>query len=445
MTGNIPRPEQHPDLPITPRQIADAAIDAANADDPHTIVIDGVERPKEQAHAELMTRWVRTLSPDCSDAQLIAARAHHLRRWAIPRSDHPPGRAGYLRWRAALRRRHVEDVARIMADAGYGEDDIERVQAIMSKKGLGRDPEAQVHEDALCLVFLDPQLDAVAAQIDDDDKVVEILRKSAAKMSPGGRAAASRLQLSPEGQRLLALALGVERAGRLVEQQQRRIAQDRPGDRDALALTAGQANPLLAEEAVEALRQVIQAWQAKDLDRGLARIDPAARELLRMRYALDLTQAEIAARLPTSAMLVGGYLALVAHTDDIAQRFITIFETHLAPKDWQDGLDTAKARELATTLAQLQATARQVLAAALRVQLPHRLAHAHGRGNGAIGRWKCGHDSIADGLDDRPGAGSDALSSLERDEWRPAVPGVRRPSPRPPLRYRGPSPSPNLG
>ncbi|MCC5952990.1 MAG: MerR family transcriptional regulator [Acidimicrobiia bacterium] len=57
--------------------------------------------------------------------------------------------------------------------------------------------------------------------------------------------------------------------------------------------------------------------------------------------------------------------ALVAHTDDIAQRFITIFETHLAPEDWQDGLDTDRARELATTLAQLQATARQVLLASL--------------------------------------------------------------------------------
>lgn len=56
---------------------------------------------------------------------------------------------------------------------------------------------------------------------------------------------------------------------------------------------------------------------------------------------------------------------LVSHTDDIAERFITIFETHLAPEDWQDGLDTTQARELATTLAQLQVTARQVLTAAL--------------------------------------------------------------------------------
>lgn len=57
--------------------------------------------------------------------------------------------------------------------------------------------------------------------------------------------------------------------------------------------------------------------------------------------------------------------ALVAHTDDIAARFIGLFETHLAPADWQTGLDTEQARELARTLARLQATARQVLAAAL--------------------------------------------------------------------------------
>lgn len=57
--------------------------------------------------------------------------------------------------------------------------------------------------------------------------------------------------------------------------------------------------------------------------------------------------------------------ALVAHTDDIAARFTALFETYLAPADWQRGLDTDEARELAHTLARLQSTARQVLAAAL--------------------------------------------------------------------------------
>jgi DNA-binding transcriptional MerR regulator len=57
--------------------------------------------------------------------------------------------------------------------------------------------------------------------------------------------------------------------------------------------------------------------------------------------------------------------ALVVHTDDIATRFVGLFETYLAPADWRAGLDTELARELAQTLGRLQATARQVLAAAL--------------------------------------------------------------------------------
>jgi len=184
-----------------------AAIDAANADDPYAIVVDGVERPKELAHAELMTQWVRTLTPDPSEEQLIAARAHHLRRWSIPRDDYPRDRAGYLRWRTALRRQHADDVAAIMRAAGYGDDEIARVQAIVGKKGLGRDPDVQVHEDALCLVFLATQFDALTDQLHDDDKMIDILRKTAGKMSPQGLAAAGTLPLSPGGSVLLARAL----------------------------------------------------------------------------------------------------------------------------------------------------------------------------------------------------------------------------------------------
>ncbi|MGH9233403.1 MAG: hypothetical protein ACRD0R_08720 [Acidimicrobiales bacterium] len=46
-------------------------------------------------------------------------------------------------------------------------------------------------------------------------------------------------------------------------------------------------------------------------------------------------------------------------------RTVDEFETHLAPADWRTGLDTECARELAQALSRLQATARQVLAAAL--------------------------------------------------------------------------------
>ena len=50
-----------------------------------------------------------------------------------------------------------------------------------------------------------------------------------------------------------ALALGVERARRLVEQQDRPIGEDRARDREALPLAAGQAHAALAEIAREAL------------------------------------------------------------------------------------------------------------------------------------------------------------------------------------------------
>ena len=53
----------------------------------------------------------------------------------------------------------------------------------------------------------------------------------------------------------------------------------------------------------------------------------------------------------------------------IADRFVDVFEHHLAPKDWKSDLDTARARELAATLARLQATARLVLVAALDASL----------------------------------------------------------------------------
>jgi hypothetical protein len=184
-----------------------AAIDAANADDPNVIVVDGVERPKEQAHAELMTDWVRRLDPECSEEQILAARAHHLRRWTVARSSYPDGRSGYLRWRTALKQQHADDVAAILRDVGYDDEAIERVQRIVRKQGLGRDPAVQVHEDALCLVFLETQFDELIERL-GDDKTIDVLRKTAKKMSPAGLEAAQGLRYSPPAAALLGRALG---------------------------------------------------------------------------------------------------------------------------------------------------------------------------------------------------------------------------------------------
>jgi hypothetical protein len=183
-----------------------AAIDAANADDPNTIDVGGVERPKELAHAELMTAWIERLVESPSDAQRLAARAHHLRRWVSPRDGYPEGRAGYLRWRKDQGRRQAEEVAEILLRCGYGQATVDRVQEIVTKVGLRTDPEVQAHEDALCLVFLQTQLLDLAAQL-GQAKAVEVLAKTLKKMTPRGRSEALELDLDPAGRAALEGAL----------------------------------------------------------------------------------------------------------------------------------------------------------------------------------------------------------------------------------------------
>lgn len=106
----------------------------------------------------------------------------------------------------------------------------------------------------------------------------------------------------------------------------------------------------------EVMQRAVQLGLVQPAEDGKVRV--ADRRFLETGAAL--------ARLgiPTDVIL-DEWEALVAHTDDIAARFIALFETHLAPADWQRGLETEEARELAHTLARLQSTARQVLVAAL--------------------------------------------------------------------------------
>ena len=188
-------------------QAALAAIDAANAEDPNRLRARGIEGPKELRHAELASDWIERLVPDPSPALRCAARAHHLRRWELPRDAYPTGREGYHRWRRELQRRHADGAARLLADAGVDDETIARTGALIRKEGLGRDPEVQALEDALCLVFVETQLDAFADE-HDEEKVVGILRRSLAKMSPAGRALAGEggLSLSESARTLLAAA-----------------------------------------------------------------------------------------------------------------------------------------------------------------------------------------------------------------------------------------------
>jgi hypothetical protein len=186
-----------------------ASVDARNAEDPVTIAVDGVARPKEVVHSERMTEWVTRLDPDASELALIAARAHHLRRWVVPRQSYPDGRAGYLKWRTEQQRRHAAEVAELMSAAGYDDDEIGRVGEIIRKVRLRTDPVVQTHEDALCLVFLETQFDELDERI-GDDKMVEVLRKTLAKMSEAAKEQAMASPLEPAQRSLVERALAPE-------------------------------------------------------------------------------------------------------------------------------------------------------------------------------------------------------------------------------------------
>ncbi|UDY36783.1 DUF4202 domain-containing protein [Dermatobacter hominis] len=193
-----------------------AAIDAANADDPNTLVVGATSGPKELVHARMMTGWLEVLDPDADELQHLAARGHHLRRWTSPRDAYPEGRAGYLRWRAAAKQRHADELGALLRAEGYDDAAVERVASIVRKDGLvaskgAADPAVQVHEDALCLVFLQTQLLGVADQLGEPE-TVEVLVKTMRKMSPRGIAAAAELDLDDRGRELLRDAVAATEA-----------------------------------------------------------------------------------------------------------------------------------------------------------------------------------------------------------------------------------------
>src|SRR5882724_2181519 len=100
-------------------QKAIEAFDRANAEDPHTVLSNGAQRPRELVYAERLSAWVMQLEPHASETLRLAARCQHIRRWQIPRASYPAGRVGYLQWRTQLGRFHAETAARLLEDVGY--------------------------------------------------------------------------------------------------------------------------------------------------------------------------------------------------------------------------------------------------------------------------------------------------------------------------------------
>jgi hypothetical protein len=162
-----------------------AAFDKANAEDPNKEMANGKSYPKELLYSQRMTEMQERYAPEANDVVKLAVRAQHIQRWKSPRNDYSMDRQGYLQWRTALYKFHAETAGKLMKKAGYDDEMIERVKAVVGKKGLKVNPDTQLMEDVVDLVFLEYYMIGFATSHPeyDEAKWIEIIRKTWQKMS----------------------------------------------------------------------------------------------------------------------------------------------------------------------------------------------------------------------------------------------------------------------
>lgn len=184
-----------------------AQFDAYNSKDPHSEIFDGHTYPKELLYGKRMSERLDTFAPGSPEYLRLAARCQHIGRWEIPRESYPIDRKGYLQWRSVLKTHHAKIAEQILGECGYDPGTIDKVKFLLLKKELNRDPDTQVLEDVICLVFIQFYLDEFAGR-HDDDKVVEILRKTLKKMSARGISEALKIPVPERTAALIHRAAG---------------------------------------------------------------------------------------------------------------------------------------------------------------------------------------------------------------------------------------------
>jgi hypothetical protein len=171
-------------------------IDAAHADDPKRAA-DG--RPAELVYADHMEAWAVRAAADPTPLLRLAARCQHLERWSVPRATFPDGKVGYLKWRQSLYKKQADRARELLIRAGVPAPEADEVAVWVSKSAMKTNPGTQALEDAACLVFLENEIAAFAAQHADypREKFVDIIRKTWKKMSPRGQELARTIALPP--------------------------------------------------------------------------------------------------------------------------------------------------------------------------------------------------------------------------------------------------------
>jgi len=161
-------------------------MDAANSEDPNIEMANDKEWPKELLYSHRMSDMLERYKPMADHVAKLAIRGQHIQRWKSPRSAYPMNRQGYHQWRTNLYKFHADEVAALMAKAGFDEESRERVKKAVGKRGLRINADTQLLEDVASLVFIEHYMLAFAAKHPEyeEEKWIDIIRRTWKKMSP---------------------------------------------------------------------------------------------------------------------------------------------------------------------------------------------------------------------------------------------------------------------
>jgi len=160
--------------------------DAANKLDPNKELDNGVEAPKELLYSHRMLDMLSRYLPEADDVAKLSVAAQHIERWKSPRSDYPMNRKGYHLWRSNLYKFHADTAAKLLEEAGYDDEFIERVKLAIGKKNLKTNKDTQILEDVAALTFIEHYMMTMYNNFPqyDEEKWIDIIIRTWKKMTP---------------------------------------------------------------------------------------------------------------------------------------------------------------------------------------------------------------------------------------------------------------------
>lgn len=178
----------------------------AHGKDPNVELFNGQKVPAELLYTERIVECLNKVYPEASEELIIAGYCQHLYRWEMKRTEYPEGKIGYYKWRNYLSDYQASKAEAILKESGYNNEFIQQVINILKKLNIHRVEEAQMLEDAVCLVFLVYYMEAFS-EGKTESALIQIVQKTWNKMSDKGHSEALKLDLPVNTKSIVTKAL----------------------------------------------------------------------------------------------------------------------------------------------------------------------------------------------------------------------------------------------